>query len=89
MQRELSMATSHPSPGNEHSDDGQHWQAELWGQSDAGCVQCSHFCGFLSLLSYAFGFHMQGKFNIHTGLVRFYVPLDIYQSNEIGIWPGL
>lgn len=86
---EFSGAASHLSPGNEHRGDGQHWLAVQWAWSDASRVQCSHFRCMLFLLSYVFGFHMQDKFNIHAGRVHFYVPLDVYQSNEIGIWPGL
>lgn len=89
LQCEFSVAASHLSPGNEQCGDGQHWLAALGAWSGASCVQCSRFRCLLFLLSYVFGFHMQDKFNIHTGLVHFYVPLDVYQSNEIGIWPGL
>ena len=70
-------------------DNGKHWLAELWGWPDASCVQSPHFDFILSLLSYGFGFHIQDKFNLLIqAAVHFNVPLDIHQSNEMGIWPG-
>ena len=44
---------------------------------------------FFLPLSDGCGFHLQDKSNllIQTA-VHFNVPLDIYQSNEMGIWPG-
>lgn len=70
-------------------DNGKYWRAELWSWSDASRVQSPHFDFILFLLSYGFGFHIQDKFNILLQTaVRFYVPLDIHQSNEMGIWPG-
>jgi hypothetical protein len=53
-------------------------------------MQSPHFISILFFLSYEFDLHTQDKFNvlIQTA-VHFNVPLDVYHSNEIGLWPGL
>lgn len=63
---------------------------ELWGWPDASHAQSLHFDFILSPTgSDGCGFHLQDKSTllIQTA-VHFNVPLDIYQSNEVGFGLG-
>ena len=68
---------------------GKYRLTELWSWPDANRAQSPHFDFIFPPLSDGCGFHLQDKSNllIQTA-VHFNVPLDIYQSNEMGIWPG-